>query len=81
MLSNIHIEQRGNIIKIEWQGAELYIPVQEIIALTDHFTECRNPIVHIGTPFFEGEIIMIKTKKLNYVLFNVDKNTLLNCIH
>ncbi|MED2766059.1 hypothetical protein P4283_29535 [Bacillus thuringiensis] len=81
MLSNVYIEQREDVLKIEWQGAEIYIPVQEIIEVTDHFTGCRNNIVNIGTPFFESEIVMIKTKKISYVLFNVDKNVILHCVH
>ncbi|MGU3442380.1 hypothetical protein ACLBXI_20720 [Bacillus cereus] len=80
MLSQVYVEKREEIIKIEWQSAEIHIPVQEVIEIVDTPTLCINTekFINIGIPSLGSEKVIIKTKKLCYVLFSTDKNSILN---
>lgn len=79
----VHVEKREETLKIEWQTAEIYIPLQEIIEITDDFMTCINTdcVVNIGTSFYVNEKVMIKTKKLSYVLLGINKYFILDKIN
>ncbi|KAA6465535.1 hypothetical protein ACQCVL_17055 [Bacillus thuringiensis] len=79
----VHVEKREEILKIEWQTAEIYIPLQEIVEITDDCMTCINMdcVANIGSSLYMDEKVMIKTKKLCYVLFGIDKYFILNKIN
>ncbi|PGS63643.1 hypothetical protein COC69_31330 [Bacillus cereus] len=83
MLSEIHVEKKEGTVKIEWQTAEIYIPLREIIEVTDDYASYKNcdHIVNIGISFYKSKAVVIKTKKLCYVLFSMNKNAILNEIN
>ncbi|QHV41717.1 hypothetical protein C1N66_00445 [Bacillus cereus] len=75
MLSEVYVEVQQDILKIEWQTAEIYIPLQEVIEVTSEYSpwiEQESHIINIGIPFYKN-ITIIRTRKFCYVLFNVDK--------
>lgn len=82
-MSQVYVEKRGETIKIEWQSAEIYIPLREIIEVTDKYMSHidYNHIVKIGTPFHESKTVIIRTKRLCYVLFSTDIDSILNQIN
>ncbi|HDR6317899.1 TPA: hypothetical protein QCU53_004720 [Bacillus thuringiensis] len=75
MFSEVYVEVQQGIIKIEWQTAEIYIPLQEVIEVTSKFSSCIEQeahVINIGIPYYNNKTI-IRTRKFYYVLFNVDK--------
>ncbi|MCU5406761.1 hypothetical protein OCA16_19575 [Bacillus cereus] len=75
MFSEVCVEVQQDIIKIEWQTAEIYIPLQEVIEVTSEFSSCielEDHVINIGIPYHNNKTI-IRTEKFYYVLFNVDK--------
>lgn len=82
-MSQVNVEKREETIIIEWQLAEIYIPLREIIQITDKYTSCLdyNHIVNIGTPFHESKAVIIRTKKFCYVLYSTDTDSILNQIN
>ena len=66
-------------ITITWQGATINIPLKDIIEVNKNNTlKNTDKAVEIGNKFKNSEVIFIRTKKLNYILFTTNKLTLLN---
>lgn len=78
----VHVEKREETLKIEWQSAEIYIPLQEIVEVTDDCMSCKDTkhIINIGTSVCANKKVMIKTKNFCYILLGVDKNSVIKKI-
>lgn len=81
-MQDIKLTKSQEELTIEWQSAEINILLEEIIEIiedSDYIPE-KDKIVKIGIRNDESDRILIRTKKLNYALFTLDKNSLLNKI-
>ncbi|PFA86237.1 hypothetical protein [Bacillus cereus] len=79
----VNVEKREETLKIEWQSAEIYIPLQEIVEVTDDCMSCINTksIINIGSSICANKKVMIKTQRYCYILLGVDINAITNKIH
>ncbi|PQQ47856.1 SunI/YnzG family protein [Bacillus thuringiensis] len=79
----INVEKFEKIIMIEWNSAEIRIPLNDIITIStiDIPLNKFDHLVYIGTPFPSKKKILIKTKILNYVLFVANPSEILEEIN
>ncbi|AFQ15662.1 hypothetical protein P9Y62_07540 [Bacillus thuringiensis] len=79
----INVEKFEKSIMIEWNSAEIRIPLHDIITIdtVDIPLKKLDHLVYIGTPFPSKKKILIKTKSLNYVLFVADPSAILEEIN
>ncbi|HDR3312938.1 MULTISPECIES: hypothetical protein [Bacillus] len=78
-MKEIEIIKSIEKIAITWQGATINIPLKDIIEVNKNNTlKNTDKAVEIGNKFKNSEVIFIRTKKLNYILFTTNKLTLLN---
>ncbi|PHC36238.1 hypothetical protein COF09_29365 [Bacillus toyonensis] len=80
-MKEIEIIKSIEKIAITWQGAIVNIPLEDIIEVNKNNT-LKNSIkaVEIGNKFKYSETILIRTKKLDYILYTTNRLTLLNKI-
>lgn len=80
-MKEIEIIKSIEKISITWQGATINIPLEDIIEVNKNNTlKNKAKAVEIGNKFENSEIIFVRTKKLDYILFTANKLTLLNKI-
>ncbi|MEN1938667.1 hypothetical protein AAIE21_24755 [Paenibacillus sp. 102] len=81
-MQDIKLTRSQEELTIEWQSAEINILLEEIIEIIEdsNYVPEKDKIVKIGIRNDESDCILIRTKKLNYALFTLDKNSLLNKI-
>ena len=78
-MKEIEIIKSIEKIAITWQGATINIPLKDIIEVNKNNTlKNTDKAVEIGNKFKNSEVIFIRTKKLDYILFTTNKLTLLN---
>ena len=78
-MKEIEIIKSIEKIAITWQSATINIPLEDIIEVNKNNTlKNTDKAVEIGNKFKNSEVIFIRTKKLNYILFTTNKLTLLN---
>ncbi|PDY58497.1 hypothetical protein CN449_26750 [Bacillus thuringiensis] len=82
-MREIEIIKSKETMTIIWQGAMISIPLEDIIKVyknNNNITETTK-VVNIGKYFQHSEHILIRTKKLDYILFTTNKLALLNKIN
>ncbi|PEX25503.1 hypothetical protein [Bacillus cereus] len=82
-MREIEIIKSKETMTIIWQGAMISIPLEDIIKVyknNNNITETTK-VVNIGKCFQHSEHIIIRTKKLDYILFTTNKLALLNKIN
>ncbi|CUB12803.1 hypothetical protein BN2127_JRS1_04592 [Bacillus cereus] len=68
---------------IKWQLATVSIPISEMIEVIEDDTYAgveKANAIRIGTPYATTDRILIKTRKLDYILFTTNKVSILNQI-
>ncbi|EXY04726.1 hypothetical protein BK751_09115 [Bacillus thuringiensis serovar galleriae] len=80
---NLNVQRFKNYIIIEWQSAEINIFLKDIINITTNDIPLKklNHVVYIGIPTLSKKKVIIKTKKLNYVLYTNNASEILNEIN
>ncbi|PEQ44394.1 hypothetical protein [Bacillus cereus] len=79
-MTEIEIIKSIEKIAITWQSATINIPLEDIIEVNKN-NSITTKAVEIGNKFKCSETILIRTKKLDYVLFTTNKLTLLHKIN
>ncbi|PFI75103.1 MULTISPECIES: hypothetical protein [Bacillus cereus group] len=76
----IIIKKSKETVMIAWQTAEIHIPLKEIIEIREDEVSFKqmDHVVRIGITSGTSEKIIIRTKKITYVLFSIDKSFILN---
>lgn len=80
---NLNIKRFKNYIMIEWKSAEINIFLKDIINITTNDIPLKklDHVVYIGNPSFSKKKVIIKTKKLYYVLYTNNTSEILNAIN
>ncbi|MGI8362635.1 hypothetical protein [Bacillus cereus] len=80
---NLNVQRFKNYIIIEWQSAEINILLKDIINITTNDTPLKklDHVVYIGIPSFSKKKIIIKTKKIIFVLYTNNTLEILNEIN
>ncbi|MDY8164056.1 hypothetical protein P4310_29615 [Bacillus thuringiensis] len=79
-MTEIEIIKSIEKIAITWQSATINIPLEDIIEVNKN-NRITTKAVEIGNKFKHSETILIRTKKLDYILFTTNKLTLLHKIN
>ncbi|MEN8648268.1 SunI/YnzG family protein [Bacillus cereus group sp. BceL062] len=80
-MKEIEIIKSIEKIAITWQGATVNIPLEDIIEVNKNNTlENTTKVVEIGNKFKHSETILIRTKKLDYILYTTNRLILINKI-
>lgn len=79
-MTEIKIIKSIEKIAITWQSATINIPLEDIIEVNKN-NRITTKAVEIGNKFNNSETILIRTKKLDYILFTTNKLTLLHKIN
>ncbi|HDR7950714.1 TPA: hypothetical protein QCY38_004457 [Bacillus toyonensis] len=80
-MKEIEIIKSIKKIAITWQGATVNIPLEDIIEVNKNNTlKNTTKAVEIGNKLKHSETILIRTKKLDYILYTTNRLTLINKI-
>ena len=84
-MREIEIIKSKETMTIIWQGAMISIPLEDILKVYKNNNNIiitdTTKVVNIGKCFQHSEHILIRTKKLDYILFTTNKLALLNKIN
>ncbi|HDX9694359.1 TPA: hypothetical protein ROY16_004059 [Bacillus thuringiensis] len=75
-MTDIEIIKSKEKLTITWQSAIINISLEDINTITN-----TTKVVKVGRELEFSEIVVIRTKKLDYELFTTNKLTLLNKIN
>ncbi|PFD11843.1 hypothetical protein [Bacillus cereus] len=81
-MTEIEIIKSKEKLTITWQSAIINISLEDIVEVnTNNAITNTTKVVKVGREFEFSEIVVIRTKKLDYELFTTNKLTLLNKIN
>ncbi|MEC5307450.1 hypothetical protein [Bacillus thuringiensis] len=81
-MTEIEIIKSKEKLTITWQSAIINISLDDIVEVnTNNAITNTTKVVKVGREFEFSEIVVIRTKKLDYELFTTNKLTLLNKIN
>ncbi|WP_342720001.1 hypothetical protein AAG068_29110 (plasmid) [Bacillus paramycoides] len=82
-MKEIEIIKSKETMTIIWQSAMVIIPLEDILKVYKDNNKIADTtkVVNIGKCFQHSEHILIRTKKLDYLLFTTNKVALLNKIN
>lgn len=80
---DMNVKKREKEFVIQWGLATIYIPLEDIIEVTEDETYGRKDkkAVRIGMPYEPTDRIVIKTVKQNDLLFTTNKYKILDIIN
>ncbi|WP_336820887.1 hypothetical protein [Bacillus thuringiensis] len=81
-MTEIEIIKSKEKLTITWQSAIINISLEDIVEVnTNNTITNTTKVVTVGRELEFSEIVVIRTKKLDYKLFTTNKLTLLNKIN
>ncbi|MCC2544376.1 hypothetical protein P5759_27140 [Bacillus cereus] len=81
-MTEIEIIKSKEKLTITWQSAIINIFLEDIVEVnTNNTITNTTKVVKVGRELEFSEIVVIRTKKLDYKLFTTNKLTLLNKIN
>ncbi|WP_242299039.1 hypothetical protein [Bacillus cereus group sp. BfR-BA-01382] len=81
-MTEIEIIKSKEKLTIIWQSAIINISLEDIVEVNTNNTIMNTTkVVKVGREFEFSEIVVIRTKKLDYELFTTNKLSLLNKIN
>ncbi|EPF08941.1 hypothetical protein COJ67_30595 [Bacillus thuringiensis] len=81
-MTEIEIIKSKEKLTITWQSAIINIFLEDIVEVnTNNTITNTTKVVKVGRELEFSEIVVIRTKKLDYELFTTNKLTLLNKIN
>ncbi|MCC6082630.1 hypothetical protein [Bacillus thuringiensis] len=81
-MADIEIIKSKEKLTITWQSAIINISLEDIVEVnTNNTITNTTKVVKVGRELEFSEIVVIRTKKLDYELFTTNKLTLLNKIN
>ncbi|WP_306008822.1 hypothetical protein [Bacillus sp. MMSF_3353] len=81
-MTEIEIIKSKEKLTITWQSAIINISLEDIVEVNTNNTITNTiKVVKVGRELEFSEIVVIRTKKLDYKLFTTNKLTLLNKIN
>ncbi|HDX9492801.1 MULTISPECIES: hypothetical protein [Bacillus cereus group] len=81
-MTDIEIIKSKEKLTITWQSAIINISLEDIVEVnTNNTITNTTKVVKVGRELEFSEIVVIRTKKLDYELFTTNKLTLLNKIN
>ncbi|MED3526321.1 hypothetical protein COL24_31085 [Bacillus toyonensis] len=81
-MTEIEIIKSKEKLTITWQSAIINISLEDIVEVnTNNTITNTTKVVKVGRELEFSEIVVIRTKKLDYELFTTNKLTLLNKIN
>ncbi|MGX5586566.1 SunI/YnzG family protein [Bacillus thuringiensis] len=81
-MAEIEIIKSKEKLTITWQSAIINISLEDIVEVnTNNTITNTTKVVTVGRELEFSEIVIIRTKKIDYKLFTTNKLTLLNKIN
>ncbi|HDR4895238.1 hypothetical protein P9487_08370 [Bacillus cereus] len=81
-MTEIEIIKSKEKLTITWQSAIINISLEDIVEVnTNNTITNTTKVVTVGRELEFSEIVVIRTKKIDYKLFTTNKLTLLNKIN
>ncbi|HDR8143907.1 hypothetical protein PDQ36_27270 [Bacillus cereus] len=81
-MAEIEIIKSKEKLTITWQSAIINISLEDIVEVnTNNTITNTTKVVTVGRELEFSEIVVIRTKKIDYKLFTTNKLTLLNKIN
>lgn len=81
-MTEIEIIKSKEKLTITWQSAIINISLEDIVEInTNNTITNTTKVVTVGRELEFSEIVVIRTKKIDYKLFTTNKLTLLNKIN
>ncbi|PED88653.1 hypothetical protein CN503_20905 [Bacillus cereus] len=81
-MTEIEIIKSKEKLTITWQSAIINISLEDIVEVnTNNTITNTSKVVTVGRELEFSEIVVIRTKKIDYKLFTTNKLTLLNKIN